>query len=193
MPPRLEPGLAQTIALGRSEPPRRRGPPLASFINPDDAGFLAPDDMPQAIRDFCQRTGQTVPQDEGAVLATAHRKPGDEVSARCSAGCEDSDRRPDRNDPHRRRRHAKPPALPGDGRRLQPPRRGRPDRSHRHRQHDDAGRRRRRRRLASPRPARSSAAVSRSRNTSRRNPAAWDEACEPVYECGGVANVIQLR
>ena len=42
--------------------------PLVSFINPDAPDFLAPDNMPEAIRRFCQRTGQTVPGDEGAVL-----------------------------------------------------------------------------------------------------------------------------
>jgi rhamnulokinase len=45
--------------------------PLVSFINPDAADFLAPDDMPRAIADFCSRTGQTVPQNEGAILRTA--------------------------------------------------------------------------------------------------------------------------
>ena len=30
-----------------------------SLIDPDDAAFLAPADMPEAIRDFCRRTGQT--------------------------------------------------------------------------------------------------------------------------------------
>ncbi len=42
--------------------------PLVSFINPDAADFLSPGDMPQAIRDFCRRTGQPVPADEGAVI-----------------------------------------------------------------------------------------------------------------------------
>jgi rhamnulokinase len=45
--------------------------PLASFIDPDAGDFLAPDDMPRAITDFCRRTGQTVPQSEGAVLRAA--------------------------------------------------------------------------------------------------------------------------
>jgi len=45
--------------------------PLVSFINPDAADFAAPGDMPEAIRQFCQRTGQTVPRDEGAVLKCA--------------------------------------------------------------------------------------------------------------------------
>jgi rhamnulokinase len=45
--------------------------PLASFINPDAPEFLAPENMPEAIRGFCQKTGQAVPADEGAVLRCA--------------------------------------------------------------------------------------------------------------------------
>jgi rhamnulokinase len=45
--------------------------PLVSFINPDAPEFLAPQDMPEAIRDFTKRTGQTIPADEGAVLRCA--------------------------------------------------------------------------------------------------------------------------
>ena len=43
-------------------------PPLRSFINPDAADFLAPGDMPEAIRAFCVKTGQPVPEDNGAVV-----------------------------------------------------------------------------------------------------------------------------
>ena len=42
--------------------------PLVSFINPDAQDFLGPTDMPEAIRRFCQNTGQTVPDNEGAIL-----------------------------------------------------------------------------------------------------------------------------
>jgi len=45
--------------------------PLVSFIDPDAHDFLAPDDMPEAIRRFCAKTGQPVPGDEGAVLRCA--------------------------------------------------------------------------------------------------------------------------
>ncbi len=45
--------------------------PLVSFIDPDAQAFLAPDNMPEAIRQFCGRTSQEVPQDEGAVLRCA--------------------------------------------------------------------------------------------------------------------------
>ncbi len=34
-------------------------PPLRSFVNPDAAEFLAPSDMPQAIRSHCRKTGQS--------------------------------------------------------------------------------------------------------------------------------------
>ncbi|MBI2827595.1 MAG: rhamnulokinase [Planctomycetia bacterium] len=43
-------------------------PPLTSLVNPDDGCFLAPADMPSAIRESCRRTGQPVPADEGAVI-----------------------------------------------------------------------------------------------------------------------------
>ena len=45
--------------------------PLASLINPDAVDFNAPKDMPQAIRGYCQRTNQPVPQTEGEVIRTA--------------------------------------------------------------------------------------------------------------------------
>jgi rhamnulokinase len=46
-------------------------PSLACFINPDAHEFLAPKDMPEAIRNFARRTGQQVPESEGAVLRCA--------------------------------------------------------------------------------------------------------------------------
>ncbi|HLA84536.1 MAG TPA: rhamnulokinase family protein [Thermoguttaceae bacterium] len=46
-------------------------PARESFIDPDAAAFLAPDDMPEAIRGFCAATGQKVPKDEGTVLRCA--------------------------------------------------------------------------------------------------------------------------
>ncbi|MEN6557262.1 MAG: rhamnulokinase family protein, partial [Thermoguttaceae bacterium] len=42
--------------------------PLRSFIDPDAPEFVAPGDMPEAIRAFCRKTGQAVPDDRGAVL-----------------------------------------------------------------------------------------------------------------------------
>jgi rhamnulokinase len=46
-------------------------PPLQAFVDPDDHDFLAPTDMPEAIRNFCRKTGQTVPNDKGGVLRCA--------------------------------------------------------------------------------------------------------------------------
>ena len=43
-------------------------PPLAALVDVDDARFLAPADMPQAIRDYCSRTGQSPPSSVGAVV-----------------------------------------------------------------------------------------------------------------------------
>ena len=43
-------------------------PPFQALIEPDDARFFAPADMPQAIRKFCAETGQTPPESAGAVI-----------------------------------------------------------------------------------------------------------------------------
>jgi rhamnulokinase len=42
-------------------------PPLAALVDPGDPSFLAPADMPEAIRVFCVRTGQRPPETPGAV------------------------------------------------------------------------------------------------------------------------------
>jgi rhamnulokinase len=42
--------------------------PFGSFIDPDDAVFVAPGAMPERIRDFCARTDQPAPQEPGAVI-----------------------------------------------------------------------------------------------------------------------------
>lgn len=43
-------------------------PPFAAVIDPDDPSFLAPPDMPAAIRDFCARSGQAPPPDRDATV-----------------------------------------------------------------------------------------------------------------------------
>ena len=45
-----------------------QAPPLVSLVSPDDSTLMAPKDMPAAIREFCARTGQPLPADEGAVV-----------------------------------------------------------------------------------------------------------------------------
>ncbi len=53
-----------TMAAGESAP-------LVSLIHPDDGRFVAPDDMPREIQEFCRETGQTVPETHGAVIRCA--------------------------------------------------------------------------------------------------------------------------
>ena len=43
-------------------------PPFVSLINPDDARFLSPDDMPEKITEFCRETGQPAPASHGACV-----------------------------------------------------------------------------------------------------------------------------
>ena len=47
--------------------------PFASLVDPDDAAFLAPGDMPARLAEFCRRTGQAVPTDEGDFVRCAWR------------------------------------------------------------------------------------------------------------------------
>ena len=42
--------------------------PLRSLINPDDASFATPGNMPERVRDYCRRTGQPVPETVGEVV-----------------------------------------------------------------------------------------------------------------------------
>ncbi|HVU89462.1 MAG TPA: rhamnulokinase family protein [Pirellulales bacterium] len=48
-----------------------QAPRLRSLVNPDHPSLMAPRDMPAAIRELCQRTGQHVPSEEGGVIRTA--------------------------------------------------------------------------------------------------------------------------
>ena len=57
-----------------------RARPFASLVDPDDPDFLAPGDIPGRIAAYCARTGQEVPESQGAVvrcvlesLALGHR------------------------------------------------------------------------------------------------------------------------
>jgi rhamnulokinase len=46
----------------------RGAPPLRSLIDVDDPLFAAPGDMPRRVRDFCEMTGQSQPEDRGALV-----------------------------------------------------------------------------------------------------------------------------
>jgi rhamnulokinase len=43
-------------------------PSFASLVDPDDNAFMLPPSMPQAVADFCRKTGQPAPTDPGAVV-----------------------------------------------------------------------------------------------------------------------------
>ncbi len=45
-----------------------RAPAFTALVDPDDPSFLHPEDMPAAIAEFCRRTGQTPPEDRGAIV-----------------------------------------------------------------------------------------------------------------------------
>jgi rhamnulokinase len=49
-----------------------KAPALRSIIDPDDARFLNPPDMPRAIQDFCCESRQPVPKTEGALVRCAY-------------------------------------------------------------------------------------------------------------------------
>lgn len=62
--------------------------PFASIINPDLRIFASPGNMPQRIRDYCRRTGQTIPQTVGETvrcvidsLALCYRYTAENLSA----------------------------------------------------------------------------------------------------------------
>jgi rhamnulokinase/L-fuculokinase len=46
--------------------------PFRSMVDPDDALFLPPGDMPSRIREFCRRTGQPEPQTIGQVMRAVY-------------------------------------------------------------------------------------------------------------------------
>jgi rhamnulokinase len=49
-----------------------KAPALRSVVNPDDARFLNPKDMPKAIQDLCRETKQPVPRTEGELVRCAY-------------------------------------------------------------------------------------------------------------------------
>ncbi len=49
----------------------RSAQPYRSFINPDDPSFAPPGNMPRRIREFCEKTGQPIPQTEGEIIRCA--------------------------------------------------------------------------------------------------------------------------
>lgn len=46
-------------------------PAFSSLIDPDDASFILPASMPQAIAEFCKKTGQKAPSEQGSTIRCA--------------------------------------------------------------------------------------------------------------------------
>ena len=61
----------KTYTYGELMDLARSAPPFASIIDPDDASFMLPANMPAAIGDFCRKSGQPVPQTPGSVVRCA--------------------------------------------------------------------------------------------------------------------------
>ncbi|MGA2175133.1 MAG: rhamnulokinase family protein [Verrucomicrobiota bacterium] len=57
---------AQLARMAAKAPARR------SIVNPDDARFLNPKDMPKAMQDFCRETKQPAPRTEGELVRCAY-------------------------------------------------------------------------------------------------------------------------
>jgi rhamnulokinase len=49
----------------------RQAKPLQAFVDPDDQSFLHPQDMPTAIVEYCQHSGQTAPTERANILRCA--------------------------------------------------------------------------------------------------------------------------
>lgn len=45
--------------------------PLVSLVDPDDPRFVAPENMPESLAGFCRETGQSVPENDGAMIRCA--------------------------------------------------------------------------------------------------------------------------
>lgn len=48
----------------------RTAPPMQSFINPNDPVFLPPGDHPRFVQEYCNRTGQPIPETKGEIILT---------------------------------------------------------------------------------------------------------------------------
>lgn len=49
----------------------RDAKPFRAFVDPDDRAFMAPQEMPEAIREWCRKTNQEVPDTEGGIVRCA--------------------------------------------------------------------------------------------------------------------------
>lgn len=58
----------EDISFAALEHLARESAPFKSWIDVEDSAFKNPDDMPAAIKDYCRRTGQYVPETKGEII-----------------------------------------------------------------------------------------------------------------------------
>lgn len=61
----------QVLTFAAMEAMAAAAEPFSALIDPDDASFASPGDMPGKIRAWCAKSGQAVPQDRGSILRVA--------------------------------------------------------------------------------------------------------------------------
>lgn len=57
-----------TVSYADLEQEALAAKPFRCFIDPDDAHFVQPGDLPSRVQEFCRRTGQYVPQNRGEIM-----------------------------------------------------------------------------------------------------------------------------
>ncbi len=60
--------IGDNVSYGDLEKAALQEKPFACFIDPDDASFVAPGNMPKRVQEYCKRTGQYVPQTKGEIM-----------------------------------------------------------------------------------------------------------------------------
>ena len=58
----------ETLSYGELERLALAENPFACFVDPDDEAFSTPGNLPRRVREFCQKTGQYVPQTKGEIM-----------------------------------------------------------------------------------------------------------------------------
>ncbi len=56
------------VSFDEMENAARQAEPFRCFIDPDAKDFVAPGNMPKRVQEFCERTGQYIPQTMGEIL-----------------------------------------------------------------------------------------------------------------------------
>ncbi len=65
---RIWDGEGQSHGFGELVDMAEKSKPFLALINPDDETFYTPGNMPKRIQEFCQKTGQAIPQTKGEIV-----------------------------------------------------------------------------------------------------------------------------